>query len=53
MNYPVNFYKVKECPMCQSKDIEIKESYDFLKRLDEWTLVCQNCGYKLTPDRPF
>ena len=53
MSYPINFYTVKECPICKSKEIEIRERYDVLKRLDEWTLICKNCGYKLTQDKPF
>ena len=53
MTYPVNFYTVKECPMCNSKEIEIRERFDFHKRLDEWTLICRSCGYEITQDKPF
>ena len=53
MTYPSNFYKVKECPICHSKEIEIQERYDIHKRLDEWKLKCLKCKYELIQDRPF
>lgn len=53
MTYPVNFYTVKECPMCKSKEIEIQERYDIHKRLNEWKLKCRNCRYEMTQDKPF
>ena len=53
MTYPINWYSVRECPVCNSKEIEIRERYDLHKRLDEWTLKCLNCGYELTQDKPF
>lgn len=53
MTYPVNFYKVKECPMCKSMEIEIREIHDIHKRLDGWELKCLNCGYELKQDKPF
>ena len=53
MTYPANFYKVRECPMCKGKDIEIQERYDFHKRREEWKLICLICRYELTQDKPF
>ena len=52
-NYQINFYTVKECPICKSKEIEIQEKYDIHKRLEEWTLKCRHCGYEITQDKPF
>ena len=53
MAYPINFYTIRECPMCNSGEIEIRERFDALKRKEEWILICRHCGYKLTQDKPF
>ena len=53
MTYSINFYKVKECPMCKSKKIEIQEIHYMHKGLDEWKLKCLNCRYELKQDSPF
>lgn len=49
----INFYTIKECPMCESQKITIIEPHNGLKKINKWTLVCNNCGYELTQDRPF
>lgn len=46
-------HTVKVCPICNSKDIEIKEKYDIFNPFNEYTLRCLNCGYTLKQDHPF
>ena len=53
MTYPINWYSVRECPICKRKKIEIRKEYDIHKRLDKWRLKCRNCGYELTQEKPF
>ena len=53
MTYPINWYKIRECPICKSKEIEVQKIYGVHKRSDEWKLRCLNCRYELKQDRPF
>lgn len=53
MKYQVNFHIVEECPMCESSDITIREMHDVINQIDEYILICNQCGYKLKQDRPF
>lgn len=46
-------YKIKECPACHSKEIEIQERYLHAKRTNEYTLKCRNCNYSKSQLAPF
>ena len=52
-NRPANIYTTKKCPICNSKEIEITEKYNILKRSNEWSLYCRNCNYQKTQYMPF
>lgn len=56
MKYPVNFFTVKQCPYCNNlsritNELIIQYYYDVLNNFEEWTLICEGCGYKITQDK--
>lgn len=46
-------YKTRECPSCNSKEIEIEERYIPSKRTNQYTLRCRDCGYTKSQFKPF